>query len=66
MDQSTNQFLALADRPFAPPDKPGNQKDRSMHERVYFPKAAPEACAAIREVAATIQRSGLEPGLSSR
>ena len=34
-----------------------------MHERVYFPKTAPETYAAIREVAATIQRSGLEPGL---
>jgi AhpD family alkylhydroperoxidase len=30
-----------------------------MHDRVFFPQAAPETYAAIREVAATIQRGGL-------
>jgi AhpD family alkylhydroperoxidase len=63
MDQSTNQFLALADRPFAPPDKPDIQEDPPMHDRVYLPKAAPDTYAAIRELDATIRRSGLDPTL---
>jgi AhpD family alkylhydroperoxidase len=34
-----------------------------MHERVFLPKAAPDTYAAIRELDATIQRSGLEKSL---
>jgi AhpD family alkylhydroperoxidase len=34
-----------------------------MHDRVYFPKAAPETYAAIRDLDATVRRGGLEPGL---
>ena len=34
-----------------------------MHDRVYFPKAAPEIYAAIRDLDATVQRGGLEKTL---
>jgi len=34
-----------------------------MHERVFLPKTAPDTYAAIRELDATIQRSGLEKSL---
>ena len=34
-----------------------------MHDRVYFPKAAPETYAAIRDLDALIRRTGLEPSL---
>jgi len=34
-----------------------------MQQRVYFPKAAPEAYAALRELDATVRRSGLEQSL---
>ena len=34
-----------------------------MHDRVYFPKAAPGAYAAIRDLDALISRGALEPGL---
>ena len=34
-----------------------------MHERVFLPKAAPETYAAIRELDATVRRSGLEASL---
>jgi AhpD family alkylhydroperoxidase len=34
-----------------------------MHDRVYPPKAAPNTYAAIRDLDATIRRSGLEHGL---
>jgi AhpD family alkylhydroperoxidase len=34
-----------------------------MHERVSFPKTAPETYAAIRELDATVQRGGLEKSL---
>jgi AhpD family alkylhydroperoxidase len=62
MDQSTNQFLALADRPFARPDK-HVMEDPTMHDRAYLPKVAPDTYAAIRDLDATMRRSGLEPSL---
>jgi AhpD family alkylhydroperoxidase len=34
-----------------------------MHDRVYPPKTAPDTYAAIRDLDATIRRSGLEQGL---
>jgi AhpD family alkylhydroperoxidase len=34
-----------------------------MHERVYFPSAAPDTYAAIRELDAQVQRTGLEKSL---
>ena len=63
MDQSTRQFLALADRPFLPPDKPDNYEGSPMDGRVYFPRAAPDTYVAIRDLDALIRRSGLEPAL---
>jgi hypothetical protein len=63
MAQLTNQFLALADRPFARRDKPRTQERFAMRERVYFPKAAPETYQAIRELDLRVQRSGLEKAL---
>jgi AhpD family alkylhydroperoxidase len=63
MDQSTRQFLALADRPFPPPDKLDTDEGSPMHDRVHFPKAAPDTYAALRDLDALIGRSGLEPAL---
>jgi AhpD family alkylhydroperoxidase len=63
MDQSTGQFLALADRPFLPPDKPDTDESRPMHDRVSFANSAPDTYAALRDLDALIRRSGLEPGL---
>jgi AhpD family alkylhydroperoxidase len=64
MDQSTRRFLALADSPFAPPDKPGNQPEcRTMRDRVRFATTVPETYAAIRALDAMIRRGGLEPSL---
>jgi AhpD family alkylhydroperoxidase len=63
MDQSTKHFLALADSPFARTDKPANNKASPMHDRVSFPKAAPDTYAALRDVDALIGRGGLEPAL---
>ena len=34
-----------------------------MHDRVYFPKTAPDTYAAIRELDAMVRRGGLEPSL---
>jgi AhpD family alkylhydroperoxidase len=63
MAQSTNQFLALADRPSRPRDKPADQETTTMSERVYFPRTVPDTYAAIRDLDAKIQRSGLERSL---
>jgi AhpD family alkylhydroperoxidase len=63
MDQSTRQFLALADSPFARPDKSANDEGSSMHDRVSFPRTVPDTYAAIRDFDALIGRSGLEPAL---
>jgi AhpD family alkylhydroperoxidase len=63
MDQSTRQFLALADSPFARPDKPANHEGSPMHYRVSFPKAVPDTYAALRDADALIGRGGLEPAL---
>jgi AhpD family alkylhydroperoxidase len=63
MDQSTMQFLALADRPFPLPNKPDNTEDPPMQNRVSFPKAAPDTYAAIRDLDALVRRSDLEPAL---
>jgi AhpD family alkylhydroperoxidase len=63
MDQSTRQFLALADRPFPPPDKPDSDKWSPMQDSVSFGRTVPDTYAAIRDVDALIRRSGLEPAL---
>jgi hypothetical protein len=59
MDQSTRQFLALADSPFTPPDKPDNGEALAMHSRINLPKTVPDPGAALRETDARIQRSGM-------
>jgi AhpD family alkylhydroperoxidase len=63
MAQSTNQFLALADSPSARRNKPRRQEEIAMPNRVYFPKAVPEVYAAMRELAALVERGGLEKPL---
>jgi AhpD family alkylhydroperoxidase len=63
MAQSTDQFLALADSPSHKRDKLDSQEIIAMHERVSILKAAPETYTAIRDLDATIQRSGLETTL---
>jgi len=63
MDQSTRQFLALADSPFARPDKLANHEDSPMYDRVSFSKAAPDTYAALRDLDALIGCRGLEPAL---
>ena len=62
MAQSTNRFLALADRPFA--REINTAFRRPYHARQnLFPKTVPETYAAIRDLDAMIQRSGLEKAL---
>jgi len=63
MAQSTNQILALANRPFVPRDKTRDFRRRIMLERLSFSKTVPDTYAAIRDLDAKIQRTGLEKNL---